>query len=73
MKSWRRRRLRLKKLKQKKKRLKKNGVLGMILVLNLDRYDDRNVIILIAFMFLVLIGMFYIASVLQKGMKSFVC
>ena len=41
--------------------------------MNVDSSDDRNVIILIAFMFLVLIGMFYIASLLEKGLKLFVC
>ena len=49
------------------------GMLWIIVIKNVDSSDDRNVIILIAFMFLVLIGMFYIASVLEKGMQLFVC
>ena len=49
------------------------GMLWIIVIKNVDSSDDRNVIILIAFMFLVLIGMFYIASVLEKGLKWVVC
>ena len=49
------------------------GMQWNIVIKNVDISDDRNVIILIAFMFLVLIGMFYIASVLEKGLKWVVC
>lgn len=49
------------------------GMQWIIVIKNVDSSDDRNVIILIAFMFLVLIGMFYIASVLEKGLKWVVC